>query len=127
MDAAIHAVAEPIRRRILELVVDEERTVSDLASNFPVTRPAVSQHLRVLHDAGLVTVRPDGRRRYYRARPEGLAELRRWLETFWRTSLRNLKVEVEREVWGDLLDRDPAPERPAPASPPPVDHESRKE
>lgn len=96
MDAAAHAVAEPTRREILHLVRDTERTVTDIAGHFDVTRPAISQHLAVLRDAGLVTVRAEGRQRLYRARPEGLTELRRWLDDFWRTSLRNLKVEVER-------------------------------
>lgn len=101
MDAAAHAVADPTRRTILGLVRDEERTVTDIAAHFDVTRPAISQHLRVLRDAELVTVRTDGNRRLYRARPEGMAELRTWLEAFWRTSLRNLKIEVERDQWID--------------------------
>lgn len=99
MDAAARALAEPTRREILRLVRDEERTVSDIAANFTVSRPAVSQHLRVLADAELVTVRSDGTRRYYRARPEGLAELAEWLDGFWSTSLRRLAVEVERDQW----------------------------
>lgn len=99
MDAAARALAEPTRREILRLVRDEERTVSDIAANFTVSRPAISQHLRVLADAELVTVRSDGTRRYYRARPEGLAELAEWLDGFWTTSLRRLAVEVERDQW----------------------------
>jgi DNA-binding transcriptional ArsR family regulator len=99
MDAAARALAEPTRREILRLVRDDERTVSDIAANFTVSRPAVSQHLRVLADAELVTVRSDGTRRYYRARPEGLAELAEWLDGFWSTSLRRLAVEVERDQW----------------------------
>jgi DNA-binding transcriptional ArsR family regulator len=101
MDAAARALAEPTRREILRLVRDEERTVSDIAANFPVSRPAISQHLRVLADAELVTVRSDGTRRYYRARPEGLAELAEWLDGFWSTSLRRLAVEVERDQWNE--------------------------
>ncbi len=101
MDAAAHALAEPTRREILRLVRDEERTVGDIASHFPVTRPAISQHLRVLADADLVSIRPEGNRNYYRARPEGLADLRDWLDSFWRSSLRNLKVEVERDRWNE--------------------------
>jgi DNA-binding transcriptional ArsR family regulator len=99
MDAAARALAEPTRREILRLVRDEERTVSDIATNFTVSRPAISQHLRVLADAELVTVRSDGTRRYYRARPEGLAELAEWMDGFWSTSLRRLAVEVERDQW----------------------------
>ncbi len=101
MDAAARALAEPTRREILRLVRDEERTVTDIAQQFPVSRPAISQHLRVLADAELVTVRSEGTRRFYRARPEGLAELTEWLESFWTSSLRRLAVEVEREQWNN--------------------------
>ena len=99
LDAVAHALVEPTRREILRLVRDEERTVGDIASHFEVTRPAISQHLRVLQDADLVVVRPDGNHRYYRARPEGLTELRQWVEGFWRDSLATLKIEVERDIW----------------------------
>ncbi len=78
---------------------DEERTVTDIAKHFDVSRPAISQHLRVLSDADLVSVREQGTRRYYRARPEGLAELAEWLTEFWQTSLSQLSVEVERAEW----------------------------
>lgn len=101
MDAAARALAEPTRREILRLVRDEERTVTDIALQFPVSRPAISQHLRVLADAELVTVRSEGTRRFYRARPEGLAELTEWLESFWTSSLRRLAIEVEREQWNN--------------------------
>jgi DNA-binding transcriptional ArsR family regulator len=118
MDAAARAVAEPTRRAILQLVRDTERSVSDIADRFDVSRPAISQHLRVLTDAELVTVRAEGTRRYYRARPEGLAELTAWLEGFWTTSLRTLKVEVEREQWNEKLARrrakDGDPDKPTP-------------
>src|SRR5678816_2250725 len=83
VDAAMRALAEPTRREILRLVRDEEHTAGDIAHAFPVSRPAVSQHLRVLEEADLVTVRRDGTRRWYRARPEGLAELQRWLADMW--------------------------------------------
>lgn len=99
MDAAARAVAEPRRREILRLVRDDERSVGDIAEHFDVSRPAISQHLRVLADAELVTVRHDGTRRFYRARPEGLAELTEWMTGFWTSSLQNLAVEVERERW----------------------------
>ncbi len=99
MDAAARALAEPTRRKILRLVRDTEQTVSDIAGNFSVSRPAISQHLRVLQDAELVTARSEGTRRFYRARPEGMDELRAWMDEFWSDSLRNLKVEVEREQW----------------------------
>ena len=97
MDAVLQAIAEPRRRRILELVRDEELAAGAIASHFDVTRPAISQHLRVLKDAGLVTERREGTRRLYRARPEGLAELRGFLEDFWSDRLRLLKDAAERE------------------------------
>lgn len=101
MDAAARALAEPIRREILGLVRDRERTVSDIARHFDVSRPAVSQHLRVLSEADLVNVRSEGTRRYYTARPEGLAELADWMSGFWSTSLGNLSNEIEREKWNE--------------------------
>jgi len=99
MDAVARALAEPTRREILRLVTDQEESVGGIASHFEISRPAISQHLRVLHDAELVTVRSEGTRRYYRARPEGLSGLRAWLDQFWTSSLDALKVEVEQEQW----------------------------
>jgi DNA-binding transcriptional ArsR family regulator len=97
METALKALAEPNRRRILVLVRDEELTAGEIASHFEVTRPAVSQHLTVLREAGLVDERRNGTRRLYRARPEGLAELRQFLEGFWDERLEALKREAERE------------------------------
>ena len=97
MDMALHAIAEPHRRGILRLVQDAELSSGEIASQFDVTRPAISQHLKVLVDAGLVTVRSEGTRRLYRARPEGLAELRRFLEEFWGDRLKVLAEEAEAE------------------------------
>jgi len=97
MEAAIRAIAEPRRRQILRLVWDAEMSAGEIASHFEVTRPAISQHLRVLKEAGLVDERRDGTRRIYRARPEGLAELREFLEAFWGESLSALKREAEAE------------------------------
>lgn len=99
MDLAARALAEPTRRQILQLVHHTERTASEIAAEFPVSRPAISQHLRVLEDADLVTVRPEGTRRYYLARPEGMAELRAWLDSFWSDRLSALKREAEQEQW----------------------------
>ncbi len=99
MDAALRAIAEPTRRQILRLVRDDEHTVTHIAEHFDVSRPAISQHLRVLHDAELVTVRSEGTRRLYRARPEGMAEVRSWMDEFWVDALHALKIEVEREQW----------------------------
>jgi DNA-binding transcriptional ArsR family regulator len=97
MDVALKAIAEPRRRRILTLVRDEELSAGEIAAHFDVTRPAVSQHLTVLKEAGLVSERRNGTRRLYRARPEGLTELRAFLEGFWDERLEALKREAERE------------------------------
>jgi DNA-binding transcriptional ArsR family regulator len=97
VDAALRAIAEPRRREILDLVRTRERAAGDIAAHFDVSRPAISQHLGVLEDAGLVSVRRDGNRRWYRARPEGMAQLREYLEGFWTIHLANLKDAAERE------------------------------
>lgn len=95
---AIRAVAEPKRRAILRLVLDQEMSASEIASRFEVTREAISQHLRVLRQAGLVTERRDGTFRYYRARPENLAQVRPYLEEIWDESLALLKAAAERNT-----------------------------
>jgi DNA-binding transcriptional ArsR family regulator len=97
VEAALKALAEPSRRRILTLVRDAELSAGEIASQFEVTRQAVSQHLTVLKEAGLVNERRNGTRRLYRARPEGLAELKAFLEGFWDERLEALKREAERE------------------------------
>jgi DNA-binding transcriptional ArsR family regulator len=97
VEAALKAIAAPRRRRILSLVRDEELTAGEIASHFDVTRPAVSQHLNVLKEAGLVTERRNGTRRLYRARPEGLADLKDFLDEFWDVRLDALKREAEKE------------------------------
>ena len=97
MEAALKAIAAPHRRRILWLVRDEELSAGEIAAHFEVTRPAVSQHLSVLKEAGLVNERRNGTRRLYRARPEGLAELKDFLEEFWDIRLETLKREAEKE------------------------------
>src|SRR5712672_1418051 len=97
MEAALRAIAEPRRRRILELVGDQELSAGEIASHFEVTRPAISQHLGVLKEAGLVNERRNGTQRLYRARPEGLAELKAFLDGFWDEKLEALQREAERE------------------------------
>src|SRR4249920_132907 len=97
MEAALKAMAEPRRRKILMLVRDGELSAGEIAAQFDVTRPAISQHLTVLKEAGLVDERRNGTRRLYRARPEGLAELKAFLEEFWGERLETLKREAERE------------------------------
>ena len=97
MEAALKAIAAPRRREILTLVRDRELSAGEIAAHFDVTRPAVSQHLTVLKEAGLVSERRNGTRRLYRARPEGLDELKTFLEAFWDVRLGALKREAERE------------------------------
>jgi DNA-binding transcriptional ArsR family regulator len=97
MEAALRAIAEPHRRQILRLVWNAERSAGEIASHFEVTRPAVSQHLTVLKEAGLVDERRDGARRLYRARLEGIADLKAFLDDFWGDRLEALKREAERE------------------------------
>jgi len=97
MEAAVKAIAAPRRRQILTLVRDGELSAGEIAAHFDVTRPAVSQHLNVLKEAGLVSERRNGTRRLYRARPEGLVELKEFLEEFWDERLAALKREAEKE------------------------------
>jgi DNA-binding transcriptional ArsR family regulator len=97
MQSTIQALAEPRRREILELVRDRELSAGEIASGFDVTRPAISQHLGVLKEAGLVSERREGTRRFYRARPEGLQELKEFLDGFWTFALQQLKREAEAE------------------------------
>ena len=97
MEAALKAIAEPRRRAILRLVSDTELPVGSIAAHFDVTRPAISQHLTVLKEAGLVSERRNGTRRLYKARPEGLIEVRSFLDEFWSDRLEVLKREAERE------------------------------
>lgn len=97
MDAALHALAEPRRRAILALLREDELSAGEIAARFPVSWPAISQHLGVLKSAGLVAERREGTRRLYRARPEGLVELLAYLDGFWAAGLDRLKREAERE------------------------------
>jgi DNA-binding transcriptional ArsR family regulator len=97
MQTVLHALGEPRRLEILRLVRDRELPAGAIAERFDVTRPAISQHLTVLKRAGLVSERRDGARRLYRARPEGLAELRDFLDGFWASRLEQLKVAAEDE------------------------------
>ena len=91
----MQALAQPRRREILELVRSREMSAGDIATHFDLTRPAISQHLKVLRDSRLVTERRDGTRRFYRARPEGLSDLRKFLELFWDYRLGMLKDAAE--------------------------------
>jgi DNA-binding transcriptional ArsR family regulator len=97
MEAALRAIVGPRRRQILTLVRDAELSAGEIAAQFDVTRPAVSQDLTLLKEAGLVTERRNGTRRLYRVRPEGLAPLKSFLDEFWDDRLEALKRESERE------------------------------
>jgi len=114
MDDALRAVADPTRREILRLVRDEEVAAGELARHFPtISRPAVSQHLRVLADAGLVAARPDGNRRLYRWRPEGLRDVAAFLDELWSDNLARLKVAAARRVWPERARAAPTDEEPS--------------
>jgi DNA-binding transcriptional ArsR family regulator len=95
MQAVLKALAEPRRVAILELVASGEMRAGDIADQFDTTRPAISQHLRVLIDAGLLIERREGTHRLYSVRPEGFTELRAFLDSFWNQSLTKLKQAVE--------------------------------
>jgi DNA-binding transcriptional ArsR family regulator len=102
-DETLRALAEPRRRAILRLVARDELAAGEIAAAFEVTRTAVSQHLTVLKNAGLLAERRDGTRRLYRARPEGLAGLRQFLDEMWASSLDTARrlVESERGITDD--------------------------
>jgi DNA-binding transcriptional ArsR family regulator len=96
-DLALAALADPTRRQLFERLARQPQTVGVLASQFPISRPAVSQHLKVLKDAGLVTDEARGTSRIYRIDPRGLGPLRRWLDEQWSRSLDNFKALAEQE------------------------------
>jgi DNA-binding transcriptional ArsR family regulator len=98
VQAVLEAVVEPRRREILRLVRNEELPAGAIAAHFPdVSRPTVSEHLRVLRTAGLIAERREGTRRMYRTNPSGFRDVRAFLEEFWDDRLDLLKVEAERE------------------------------
>jgi DNA-binding transcriptional ArsR family regulator len=92
------ALGDPTRKAVFELLVDRPRAVGELAGELPVSRPAVSQHLRVLKEAGLVIDQPVGTRRVYRVHPDGLQALRADLERFWGQTLAAYKATVEQDA-----------------------------
>jgi DNA-binding transcriptional ArsR family regulator len=94
---ALQALGDPTRRSVLEELRDGPRAVGEIAARLPVSRPAVSQHLRVLKEAGLVTERQNGTRHLYRVDPDGLAEVREYLEGFWEEALASFKTAAEQE------------------------------
>ena len=92
---SLAALADPTRRRVFERLRAGPKPVGQLARGLPVSRPAVSQHLKVLKEAGLVTDRAEGASRVYSIDPKGLAQLRRWLDQFWDEALASFKAEAE--------------------------------
>ena len=97
----LNALADPTRRHILEALREQPKTVTELARRQPVSRPAVSQHLKVLAEARLVRVEPRGNRRVYSVRRDGLDELRRYLERFWSDVLDAYSAEIARRIKDD--------------------------
>jgi DNA-binding transcriptional ArsR family regulator len=95
---ALSALADPTRRSVFERLQTGPRAVGEIARDLPVSRPAVSQHLKVLKEAGLVADRPEGTRRVYYIDPNGLGALRKWLDQFWDQALAAFQAEVERSV-----------------------------
>ena len=93
---ALQCLSDPTRREVFERLRSGPRSVGELARGLPVSRPAVSQHLKALKEAGLVNDEPDGTRRVYHIDPQGLGELRRWLDQFWDGALEAFKREVEK-------------------------------
>jgi DNA-binding transcriptional ArsR family regulator len=93
---ALQCLSDPTRREVFEKLRSGPQSVGALAQGLPVSRPAVSQHLKALKTAGLVNDRSEGTRRVYYIDPDGLGELRRWLDQFWDDALRSFKSEVDR-------------------------------
>jgi DNA-binding transcriptional ArsR family regulator len=102
---AFAALADPTRRRVFERLKSGPQAVGAIARRMPVSRPAVSQHLKVLKEAGLVADRPEGTRRVYYIDPRGLGALRKWLDQFWDEALAAFQAEVESA--GERKDRNP--------------------
>jgi DNA-binding transcriptional ArsR family regulator len=98
--AAFAALADPTRRAVFERLRNGPRAVGEIARGLPVSRPAVSQHLKVLKEAGLVTDESQGTRRVYQIDPKGLGQMRAWLDRFWTEALSAFKEEVERSASG---------------------------
>lgn len=94
---ALTALSDPTRRLVFERVVAAPRPVGAIAEGLPVSRPAVSQHLKVLKDAGLITERRDGTKRLYAANPKALGELRAYVEGMWREALGGMAAQINKE------------------------------
>ncbi len=108
-DNAFAALADPTRRRVLEELRSGPQPVGRLAARLPVSRPAVSQHLKVLKEAGFVREERDGTRRIYEIDPKGLGALRAWLDRFWDDALLAFKAEAEKPAAKDPTTKDEEP------------------
>ena len=100
METVLKAIAEPRRQEILRLIWQRERAAGEVAAHFDISRPAISKHLRILKEAGLLEERRAGTQRLYRARPERLADARRFLESFWDEGLAAIKRSAEGDARG---------------------------
>ena len=100
METVLKAIAEPRRQEILRLLWQRERAAGEVAAHFDISRPAISKHLRILKEAGLLEERRAGTQRLYRARPERLADARRFLESFWDEGLAAIKRSAEGDAGG---------------------------
>jgi len=127
---ALAALADPTRREIFERLARAPSAVGELASDLPVSRPAVSQHLKVLKEAGLVVHRDEGTRNVYEIDPNGLGALRAWLDQFWAEALDAFKAEVEKDGPDDPVRggtrRSAAIERKSPRNTHPLNKEQKK-
>jgi DNA-binding transcriptional ArsR family regulator len=112
-ESALLALADPTRRQVFEQLRAGPRAVGEIAADMPVSRPAVSQHLKVLKEAGLVVDQAEGTRRVYYIDPNGLGALRSWLDQFWDTALEAFKAEAEKPK-GSSDESTPTPSAPAP-------------
>jgi DNA-binding transcriptional ArsR family regulator len=101
VDVALAALADPTRRAVFERLTKGPAAVGEIARTLPVSRPAVSQHLKVLKDAGMVADRAEGTRRVYHIDPAGLSVIRQWLDRFWDAALANFQREIEAELEKD--------------------------
>jgi DNA-binding transcriptional ArsR family regulator len=97
VESILKVIAQPNRRQILRLIANQELSAGEIAANFEISRPAVSQHLSVLKEANLISERRRGTQRLYRARPEAIAELKDFLDDFWADRLERLKHSIEHQ------------------------------
>ena len=110
IDGAIGLLGDPNRRAIFELLAGRPSAVGEIADQLPISRPAVSQHLKILKDGGLVVSRPDGNRRVYSLNPDGVAALRAWLDGLWEHALASFHKFAEQTVADEAAGNDPLSE-----------------